>query len=157
MDKSVKSRKSLLRYVSKSSHHLGAFDEVGTSMSSSGSNRIGRARATVESLGVKLHRFEPSGRTIWTVVGRQCDFLVDFDPQYQRRFYCACNDFYFRVLSTKVPECYHILACKIASEEQMYEVINFSDEEFPSFLKAVVAENFKCISFQRDAKAELQP
>lgn len=118
---------------------------------------MARARATVESLGVKLQRFRPSERMIWTVVGRECDFLVDFDPKGGRRSYCSCSDFYFRVLSTKIPECYHILACKIALQEKMYEVINFSDEEFPSFLKAIVSDNLNCINFQQGARAEPLP
>jgi len=121
------------------------------------SSRLGRARATVDGLGVKLHHFQPSGRKIWTVVGKECDFLVDFDPRDKRKFYCACNDFYFRVLSTKVPECYHILAYKLATQEGMYEVINFSDEEFTAFLKALTSDNLKCLSFQPDVKEELLP
>ncbi len=59
------------------------------------------------------------------------------------RLYCACSDFYYRVLSSKISECYHLLACKIALQEEMYVVVNFSDDEFPQFLRAIVSDNLK--------------
>jgi predicted nucleic acid-binding Zn finger protein len=123
---------------------------------SSNSARLKKARDVVESQGVKLHRFHPSGRTIWTVVGRESDFLVEYDPGKENRQYCACSDFYYRVLSSKIPECYHLLACKIAQKEEMYVVVNFSDEELPSFLKALVSDIFKSIFSPKGVKAELQ-
>ncbi len=104
-----------------------------------------------------MHRFHPSGRSIWTVVGRECDFLVDFAPHDETKLYCACSDFYYRVLGTKISECYHLLACKMAVEEEMYAVVNFSDEEFPTFLKALISDNFKAISDQRGGKTVPPP
>jgi predicted nucleic acid-binding Zn finger protein len=120
------------------------------------SNRLKKARTVVDSHGVKLHKFHPSGREIWTVVGSECDFLVQFDPADDSKVYCACGDFYYRVLSGKTTECYHLLACKIAFKEQMYVVVNFSDEEFPAFLRALVSDDFRSISSQRASKAEPQ-
>ncbi len=124
---------------------------------SSGSNRLSKARAVVDNQGVKLHRFHPSGKSIWTVVGRECDFLVDVDPKDASKVYCACGDFYYRVLSEKVPECYHLIALKIALKEELYAVVNFSDEEYPRFLRALLSDNFRAISSPRSAKAEPLP
>lgn len=110
------------------------------------SNRLKKARNVVDSQGVKMHRFNPSGLSIWTVVGRECDFLVSFDSTDESKNYCACSDFYYRVLSEKTSECYHILAAKIASKEKMYVVVNFADEELPLFLKALISDDFRSIS-----------
>jgi predicted nucleic acid-binding Zn finger protein len=103
-------------------------------------DRRERAQRVVGNLGVKLHRFLPSGTEIWTVVGRECDFLVDIPPK--SREYCSCDDFYFRVLSGKVPECYHLTAVKEARDRNMYSVVEFSDEEMPGFLKALISDIF---------------
>jgi predicted nucleic acid-binding Zn finger protein len=123
----------------------------------SNSSRLSKARAVVDSQGVKLHKFHPSGKTIWTVVGRECDFLVDIDPEDETKLYCACGDFYYRVLSTKVTECYHLLALKIALKEELYVVVNFDDDEYPQFLKALVSDDFRAISSSRAGKAEPLP
>jgi len=124
---------------------------------SSDSPRLSKAQAVVDSQGVKLHRFLPSGRTIWTVVGRECDFLVDIDPEDETKLYCACSDFYYRVLSTKVSECYHLLAYKIALKQELYVTVNFSDEEYPQFLRALVADDFKAITSRKAGKEEPLP
>ena len=121
------------------------------------STRLSKARAVVDSLGVKLHKFHPSGKTIWTVVGRECDFLVDFDPEDETKLYCACGDFYYRVLSTKVSECYHLLALKIALREELFVVVNFGDDEYPHFLRALVSDDFRAISSPRAEKTEPLP
>jgi predicted nucleic acid-binding Zn finger protein len=113
------------------------------------SHRVQRALQVVESQSVKLHRFLPSGKTIWTVVGSDCDFIVDFDPASQDKPYCACSDFYYRVLSERIPECYHILAVKIAIKDELYSVIEFSDEEFAQFLRALVSDIFESLIFRQ--------
>ncbi len=119
--------------------------------------RVRKARDVVESQSVKLHRFLPSGRTIWTVVGRDCDFLVDLDLESQDKSYCSCSDFYFRVLSERIPECYHLLAVKIAMKEEMYSVIDFSDEEFARFLRALVKDNFQNVTSRKHFEPGQQP
>lgn len=120
---------------------------------SSESSRMTKARAVVAGQGVKLHRFFPSGRTILTVVGRECEFLVDYDPG-ETKYFCACGDFYYRVLSERVSECYHLLACKIAFSEQLYVVVNFKDEELPAFMKALVSDIFGSLSISKSGKRE---
>ncbi|MDA4131118.1 MAG: hypothetical protein OK457_10135 [Thaumarchaeota archaeon] len=103
--------------------------------------REDKARKVVESLAVKLHKFSPSGRNVWTVVGSDGDFLVDLGSTGSKP-YCSCSDFYFRVLSGLIPECYHLIATKTAVKDEMYSVVEFSDEEFPGFMRALVLDNF---------------
>jgi predicted nucleic acid-binding Zn finger protein len=91
------------------------------------------------------------------VVGREGDFLVDIDPHDETKLYCACNDFYYRVLGTKVSECYHLLAYKIALKDELFVVVNFDDEEYPRFLQALVADDFRAISSQKAVTEEPLP
>ncbi|MDG7001916.1 MAG: hypothetical protein JRN15_22690 [Nitrososphaerota archaeon] len=108
--------------------------------------RQSKIQRVVDGLGVKLHRFSPSGTEIWTVVGSECDFLVDFIPKMNRNVYCACYDFHFRVTSGKVTECYHLAAARTALREGMYSVIEFNDEEMVGFLEALLGDIFANIS-----------
>ena len=103
--------------------------------------RIARAQKLVENQCVKMHLFVPSGRKVWTVVGVQGDSLVDVDEKEIRQ-YCSCDDFHYRVLSGKVPECYHLIAARRAIAEGQYAEIEFSDEEFEPFLHALVRDLF---------------
>ena len=116
-----------------------------------------KARDAVETQSVKLHRFLPSGRKLWTVVGRDCDFLVHFDLESQNKLYCSCSDFYFRVLSERIPECYHLVAVRIALKEEMYSVIDFDDEEYAQFLRALVKDIFWNISSPKSSEPQPQP
>ena len=100
----------------------------------------------VENQGVKLHHFTPSGRSVLTVVGTDTDHLVDYDPNSPSKSYCSCDDFHFRVLSGSVPECYHLLAAKEALREGIYSVIEFSDDELPGFMKALITDVFRHLS-----------
>lgn len=109
-------------------------------------SRRDKAQKVVEDQRVKLHRFLPSGLTIWTVVGGECDLLIDCEPSGQRKSYCSCDDFHFRVLSGKVPECYHLVGAKLAIQQGMYSVVEFSDEELPGFLTALLKDMFSHIS-----------
>jgi len=109
-------------------------------------SRRNKAQKVVESEGVKLNRFLPSGMTIWTVAGRDSDYLVDFIPTNSRKPYCSCDDFYFRVLSGTVAECYHLVAAKKALGEEMYTIVEMKDEDFTSFMKKLLADIFAHIS-----------
>ncbi len=107
--------------------------------------RWDRAQKVVEAEGVKLNRFLPSGRTIWTVTGHGCDYLVDCLPT-KGKPYCSCDDFHFRVLSGKVGECYHLVAAKEAIAEEMYSVVERKDEELGLFMKDLLTNIFDHIS-----------
>lgn len=94
----------------------------------------GDADSVVSSMGVKLHYFEPSGRTIWTVVGKENEHWLDPDLPF-----CSCADYYFKAMSTG-GECYHLKAVRIAKEQGKVETVKFSDSEFESFIRALVKD-----------------
>ena len=84
---------------------------------------------------VKRHIFLPSGRYIYTVVGRNGDEFVDPD-----RPYCSCESYFFGVLSSKVKYCYHILSYKIAEASELVQEIRFDDEEYDIFMRLLVLD-----------------
>jgi len=79
---------------------------------------------------VKRHVFTPSGRVVYTVVGRSGDEFID--PE---RPFCSCQHFFFSVLGGKDRICYHLLASSIAAETHRSAQTDFHDEEFRDFLK----------------------
>ena len=99
-----------------------------------------KALKLVKSKSVKLNHFKPSGRELWTVVGRHGDLLLDDNQPY-----CSCRDFHYRVLSGKEEICYHLLALKIAKKTNSYDTINFQDEEYPFYLKSLLQDILKII------------
>ncbi len=84
---------------------------------------------------VKRHLFLPSGRYIYTVVGRNGDEFVDPD-----RPFCSCESYFYGVLSAKVEYCYHILSYKIAKESNLVEEVRFDDEEYDTFMRLLVLD-----------------
>ncbi len=82
--------------------------------------------------GVKLHLFKPSSREIWTVVGNDREYWVDPNDNF-----CSCEDYYFKTLSGK-EKCYHLQIINIAREKKLVDVIEFKDEEYDSFLRALI-------------------
>ncbi len=98
-------------------------------------SRRERALRLVESRSIKLHRFLPSGREVWTVVGSDGDQLVDASQPY-----CSCRDFHFRLLTDKEEECYHLLALKMSKESDLYDIIEFQDEEYAYFIRGLLEE-----------------
>lgn len=108
--------------------------------------RQGKAKKVLSNLGVKLQIFKPSGRELWTVVGTDGDFIVDYDSTGRRPSYCSCQDFHFRVLSGTVSECYHLIALKQARAHRQHSTIVFTDEEYEGFLRALLGDVFSRIS-----------
>lgn len=96
--------------------------------------RRGDADSIVSERGVKLHHFEPSGRKIWTVVGKENEHWLD--PELG---FCSCADYYYNALITG-GECYHLKAVRIAQEQKKIETVKFSDSEFESFVSALVRD-----------------
>lgn len=81
---------------------------------------------------VKKHVFEPSGKIIWTVVGRKNEHWVS--PEYQ---YCSCQSYYFGNIESRYL-CYHLLALQESIKSNQYETITFSDEELDGFLSGIL-------------------
>ncbi|MEM3437238.1 MAG: SWIM zinc finger family protein [Nitrososphaerales archaeon] len=97
--------------------------------------KLEKALKLLEDKSVKLHKFFPSEREIWTVVGREGDQLVDDSQPY-----CSCKYFYYKVLSEKDDICYHLLGLIIAKQINAYDVIKFQDHEYASFLKNLLKD-----------------
>ena len=93
-------------------------------------DRFTRALELIERGAVKLHRFSPSGREIWTVVGAEGDQLI-----FESEPFCSCRDFHFRVVGGNTDLCYHLLSVHLAKRlGEKYDVVNFNDEEYHAFL-----------------------
>ncbi|MCP8310754.1 MAG: SWIM zinc finger family protein [Candidatus Methylarchaceae archaeon HK01B] len=97
--------------------------------------KLDKALKLVSKGSVKLHKFLPSGREIWTVVGREGDQLVDDSQPY-----CSCGHFYYQVLSNKDDICYHLLGLKVAKKTKEFDLIEFQDSEYPSLLESILKD-----------------
>jgi predicted nucleic acid-binding Zn finger protein len=97
--------------------------------------KLEKALKLLEDKSVKLHKFSPSEREIWTVVGREGDQLVD-----ESQPYCSCKYFYYRVLSGKDDICYHLLGLVMAKQINAYDIIEFQDYEYTSFLESLLKD-----------------
>ena len=93
-----------------------------------------RIETIVSERRVKLHVFEPSGRKIWTVVGKGEEHWVDPDNKY-----CSCPGFYFG-RSNGRSSCYHLDSANLAISQNQFETIIFSDEEFLDFVSGLVSD-----------------
>ena len=97
------------------------------------SAQVRRAAAAVFHGCAKLHLFLPSGRMVYTVVGRGGDEFIDpFKP------FCSCKNFFFRVLDGRNETCYHLLAYEAAHRFSRFDRIVMHDEEFESFTRLLV-------------------
>lgn len=87
---------------------------------------------------VKQHSFVPSGRTLYTVVGRSGEEFID-----PVRPFCSCKHFFFRVLGGRDRSCYHLMSYEIARETGLFDSIHFKDEEFGTFLRMLTFDLLK--------------
>ena len=83
---------------------------------------------------VKLHVFKPSQRKIWTVVGMGREHWLDPDLEY-----CSCPGYYFGKLN-KRHSCYHLDSAIMAKNENKFETISFSDEEYDVFIAGLISD-----------------
>jgi len=84
---------------------------------------------------VKKHVFGPSGRVLFTVVGRSGDEFIDPEKPF-----CSCRHFFFRVLGGRDRICYHLLAYEMAKEAQRFDQVEMHDEEFGVFLRLLASD-----------------
>lgn len=99
-----------------------------------------KAIETVLGSGVKESVFRPSGRKIITVVGRLGDEFIDPEKPY-----CSCSNFYFKVLGGREDACYHLLSYWIAAKTGRVDVVEFDDEEYPSYFAATMNDVFEVL------------
>jgi len=71
---------------------------------------------------VKKYTFDPSGRTLWIVVGKETEYIVHPEVSF-----CSCDAFYFFVLGEKTKFCYHIIAQAVAEALGWYDVVKEND------------------------------
>jgi predicted nucleic acid-binding Zn finger protein len=83
---------------------------------------------------IKLHVFEPSGRKIWTVLGRGGEHWLDPEGEF-----CSCPGYYYARLNGD-KTCYHLDSLKLAEKEKKIEEIVFSDEEYLDFISSLVPD-----------------
>lgn len=93
-----------------------------------------RIEFLVSEKRVKKHVFEPSKKEVWTVVGKGKEHWIDPDGEY-----CSCPGFYFSNVSGKKP-CYHLDSVKLAIKQQMFETIEFSDDEYVDFVAGLLSD-----------------
>jgi predicted nucleic acid-binding Zn finger protein len=102
---------------------------------SSNSAHLKKAAEAVLDGCVKKHIFTPSGRILFTVVGRSGDEFIDPEKPF-----CSCRHFFFRVLGGRDLTCYHLLAYEMAKESQKFDQVEMHDEEFGTFLKLLASD-----------------
>lgn len=92
--------------------------------------RFQKALETLKEDRVKKYVFQPSGKVIWIVVGKERDYLIMPEAEF-----CSCDDFYFRVMDKEVHLCYHLLAQKMANVLGWFENLKERDELYDSLMK----------------------
>lgn len=84
---------------------------------------------------VKRHRFLPSGRSLYSVVGSDADEFIDPAKQF-----CSCESYFYSVLGGKAERCYHLLGYKIADEAGLVREVVFEDEEYDGFFRLLASD-----------------
>ena len=92
-------------------------------------DRFDKAWRLVEEGRVKLYVFEPSGRTVWIVVGRGGEYQI-----LPASGYCSCSDFYFRVVDGEAGFCYHLIGQRLAEVLDAYDEVHEGDEFFDALM-----------------------
>lgn len=92
--------------------------------------RFENAYEALQEGRVKKYIFKPSGRVVWVVVGKERDYQV-----IPRVNFCACDDFYFRVIDHETELCYHLIAQRISEALGRYDLIEESDEMYEPLMR----------------------
>ena len=100
-------------------------------MTEQNSDRIGNI---LKNGSVKRHFFHPSGREVWTVVGKDSEYWADPDLEF-----CCCKYFYY-VAITRGTLCYHLRSILRAKTEGKYVSTGFDDSEYNDFLSALIGD-----------------
>jgi len=90
--------------------------------------RLTKALEALKESRVKKYVFQPSGRIVWIVVGKQRDYLV-----MPAADYCSCSDFYF--LFHRGHVCYHIIAQKLSEATGQFDLFEDDDRFFDILIK----------------------
>jgi len=122
--------KKVLKEASEEARRLGRLSEERIpQLRSTFGDRFERALRLVEEKRVKKYTFEPSGRIVWIVVGKEKEYQI-----LQRAGYCPCDDFYFRVIDGETGLCYHLIAQRLAEALGIFEEVGEGDEFYESLM-----------------------
>jgi predicted nucleic acid-binding Zn finger protein len=86
---------------------------------------------------VKVHAFTPSGKKIYTVVGKADEYWTAPDLDF-----CSCKSFYYRSLASGKP-CTHLTSARKAIREESFSLTEFIDYEYVGFLQAIINDSSK--------------
>lgn len=101
---------------------------IGLLETSFGAERVQKALDALEDSRVKKYVFQPSGRIVWIVVGKERDYLVM--PAID---YCSCDDFYYQFDHGHI--CYHIIAQKLAESTGRFDLFEDDDDFFDILIR----------------------
>jgi predicted nucleic acid-binding Zn finger protein len=93
-------------------------------------SRFTKAWELLKEKRVKKYIFNPSGRVMWIVVGKEREYLI-----YPAVGYCGCDDFFFAVMDGKVLACQHLIAQRLAEELSDYDLVEAEDRLFDSLME----------------------
>ena len=94
---------------------------------------MGRAESAAAEGRVKLHVFSPSGRELWTVVGRGGEHWVDPEAGY-----CSGPAAYFG-RGRGGGRCYHLESALLARRGGGARRSDFDDSEYARFVAGIAA------------------
>ena len=90
--------------------------------------RADKALEAFNESRIKKYVFQPSGRIVWIVVGKERDYLVM--PSIG---YCSCDDFYYQFDHGHI--CYHIIAQKLAEATGRFDLFEDDDQLYDILIK----------------------
>ncbi len=93
-----------------------------------------RIRNIITEHRAKLHVFEPSRRTVWTIVGAEREYWLDPEAGF-----CSCPAYYFGKTVGR-GGCYHLEALGVARRAGGTERILFDDGEYAAFVSGLLAD-----------------
>jgi len=97
-----------------------------------------RINKLIENGGVKMHKFLPSNREIWTVVGSLGDQIIFINTNY-----CTCKALYFSIMRNKFQLCYHLQAVLLAQKTHKYIITEISDHDYYDFISLLTKSIYK--------------
>ena len=89
-----------------------------------------KAKTAVHEGRVKLHVFEPSGRQVWTVVGKSGEHWVDKETEF-----CSCSAYFFGKMRDG-KGCYHVSSVQMSGTN--VQTTKFPDSQYGAFLAELV-------------------
>lgn len=117
---------NVLNEVCKDLRQTGTLtDQMKAVLTKTFQKRSDQAQLLVEGGKVSRFRFNPSGRTIWTVAGRKGEYQV-----LPESMFCTCDDYYFRVMGRKKQLCYHLIAQQLAEATGRHRSDSLRDADY---------------------------